>query len=79
MFWKRHAEAILNVNVDDHSRLLVPGRFHATGDTRAGQETLRATIVRRGLLEVLYADQEAPFHDHTLALGGVVARESIRV
>ncbi len=53
--------------VDDHSRLLVHGRFHAVENTRAGQETLRAAIVRRGLPEVLYADQGAPFANHTLA------------
>jgi putative transposase len=57
----------LFVIVDDHSRLLVHGRFHASENTRAGQETLRAAIVRRGVPEVLYADQGAPFHNHTLA------------
>jgi putative transposase len=53
--------------VDDHSRLLVHGRFHAVENTRAGQEVLRAAIVRRGLPEVLYADQGAPFANHALA------------
>jgi putative transposase len=53
--------------VDDHSRLLVHGRFHAVENTRAGQEVLRAAIVRRGLPEVLYADQGAPFANHVLA------------
>jgi putative transposase len=42
--------------VDDHSRLLVHGRFMAAENTRAGQEVLRAAIVRRGLPEVLYCD-----------------------
>jgi transposase InsO family protein len=59
--------ARLFVIVDDHSRLLVHGRFHAVENTRAGQETLRAAIVRRGLPEVLYADRGAPFANHTLA------------
>ena len=59
--------ARLFVIVDDHSRLLVHGRFHAVENTRAGQETLRAAIVRRGLPEVLYADQGAPFDNHILA------------
>lgn len=59
--------ARLFVIVDDHSRLLVHGRFHPVENTRAGQEVLRAAIVRRGLPEVLYADQGAPFHNHTLA------------
>lgn len=59
--------ARLFVIVDDHSRLLVHGRFHAVENTRAGQEVLRAAIVRRGLPEVLYADLGAPFNNHTLA------------
>jgi putative transposase len=59
--------ARLFVIVDDHSRLLVHGRFHPVENTRAGQEVLRAAIVRRGLPEVLYTDQGAPFHNHTLA------------
>ena len=53
--------------VDDHSRLLVHGRFMAAENTRAGQEVLRAAIVRRGLPEVLYADNGAPFANHMLA------------
>jgi hypothetical protein len=40
--------------VDDHSRLLVHGRWMATENTRAGQDVLRAAIVRCGLPEVLY-------------------------
>ncbi len=42
--------------VDDHSRLLVHGRFHPVENARAGQEVLRQAIVRCGLPEVLYAD-----------------------
>jgi len=48
--------ARLFVIVDDHSRLLVRGRFHPVENTRAGQEVLRAAIVHRGVPEVLYAD-----------------------
>ena len=47
--------------VDDHSRLIVDGRFFAHENTRAGQELLRRAIVRRGLPVVLYADNGAPF------------------
>jgi transposase InsO family protein len=47
--------------VDDHSRLLVHGRFFAQENARACQEALRAAIVHRGLPEVLYADNGAPF------------------
>lgn len=53
--------------VDDHSRLLVHGRFMAAENTRAGQDVLRAAIVRRGLPEALYADNGAPFSNHMLA------------
>ncbi len=53
--------------VDDHSRLLVHGRFMSVENTRAGQDVLRAAIVRRGLPDVLYADQGAPFANHMLA------------
>lgn len=47
--------------VDDHSRLIVDGRFFAHENTRAGQELLRRAIVHRGLPAVLYADNGAPF------------------
>lgn len=53
--------------VDDHSRLLVHGRFMSVENTRAGQDVLRAAIVRRGLPEVLHADNGAPFANHMLA------------
>lgn len=53
--------------VDDHSRLLVHGRFMSAENTRAGQDVLRAAIVRRGLPEILYADQGAPFANAMLA------------
>lgn len=53
--------------VDDHSRLLVHGRFMSAENTRAGQDVLRAAIVRRGLPVVLYADNGAPFANHMLA------------
>ena len=53
--------------VDDHSRLLVFGRFMPVENTRAGQDVLRQAIVRRGVPEVLYADNGAPFHNAALA------------
>ena len=40
--------------VDDHSRLLVHGRWVFEENTRAGQDVLRAAIVRRGLPDRLY-------------------------
>jgi putative transposase len=53
--------------VDDHSRLLAGGRFYAHENARACQELLRATITRRGLPEVLYCDNGAPFSNRWLA------------
>ncbi len=53
--------------VDDHSRLLVHGRFMTQENTRAGQDVLRAAIVWRGVPEVLYADNGAPFSNAMLS------------
>ena len=53
--------------VDDHSRLLVDGRFFAHENARACQELLRRAIVRRGVPDVLYADNGAPFSNAWLA------------
>ena len=47
--------------VDDHSRLLVHGRFFAHENARACQDTLRQAICRRGVPEILYCDNGAPF------------------
>ncbi len=52
--------------VDDHSRLLVHGRWVNEENTRSGQEVLRAAIERRGLPEALYADNGAPFANAAL-------------
>ena len=53
--------------VDDHSRLLVDGRFYAHENARACQELLRRAITRRGLPSVFYCDNGAPFHNAWLA------------
>ncbi|MGH9057899.1 MAG: DDE-type integrase/transposase/recombinase, partial [Acidimicrobiales bacterium] len=53
--------------VDDHSRLLVEAVFYAHENARAAQDTLRRAIVRRGVPEVLYADNGAPFKNAWLA------------
>jgi len=53
--------------VDDHSRLLVDGAFYAQENARACQDLLRRAIVRRGVPEVLYADNGAPFKNAWLA------------
>lgn len=53
--------------VDDHSRLLVDGRFFAHENARACQELLRRAITRRGLPEVFYCDNGAPFSNAWLA------------
>ena len=53
--------------VDDHSRLLAGGRFFAHENARACQDLLRRSITRRGVPEVLYADNGAPFANAWLA------------
>lgn len=54
-------KAKLFLLVDDHSRLLVHGRWMSDENTRAGQTVLRAAITRRGLPTVLHLDNGAPF------------------
>lgn len=49
--------------VDDHSRLIVGGRFYIHENTRNGQDLLRRAISHRGLPTVLYADNGAPFNN----------------
>ena len=53
--------------VDDHSRLIIDGRFYGQENARACQELLRRAITRRGLPQVLYADNGAPFSNAWLA------------
>src|SRR6266704_335383 len=53
--------------VDDHSRLLVDGRFFARENARACQDLLRRAITCRGLPEVFYCDNGAPFSNAWLA------------
>lgn len=53
--------------VDDHSRLLVDGVFFAHENARSCQNLLRRAIVRRGVPDVLYADNGAPFKNAWLA------------
>jgi putative transposase len=63
----RSVRARLFLIVDDHSRLLVDGKFFGQENARACQELLRRAVVRRGLPEVLYADNGAPFANAWLA------------
>ena len=53
--------------VDDHSRLLVAGRWIGNETLRAGQEVLHAAILRRGLPESLYVDNGAAYAGAELA------------
>jgi len=61
--------------VDDHSRLIVDGRFFAQENARSCQELFRRAITRRGVPAVLYADNGGPFKnawlDRTCAVLGV--------
>lgn len=59
--------AKLFVLVDDHSRLLVHGRWMTEENNRAGQDVLRSAIARRGIPETLYVDNGAPYANHQLA------------
>src|SRR5947207_4211738 len=68
--WPRRdgsARARLFLIVDDHSRLLVDGRFFDRENARICQELLRRAITRRGVPEILYADNGAPFANAWLA------------
>jgi putative transposase len=53
--------------VDDHSRLLVHGRWVGNETLRAGQEVLHAAILRRGLPEQLYVDNGSAYSGAELA------------
>ena len=59
--------AKLFVLVDDYSRLLVAGRWMTEENTRAGQDVLRSAVVRRGVPQVLYVDNGAPYRAAQLA------------
>ena len=59
--------AKLFVLVDDYSRLLVCGRWMTEENTRAGQEVLRAAIMRRGVPTQLYMDNGSPYRSGQLA------------
>ena len=63
----RSVRAKLFLIVDDHSRLIVDGRFYAHENARACQDLLRHAIEHRGLPGVLYADNGAPFANSWLA------------
>ncbi len=52
--------------VDDHSRLVVHGRWVGNETLRAGQEVLHAAILRRGLPAQLYVDNAAIYTGHEL-------------
>ena len=53
--------------VDDRSRLLVDGVFYAHENARACQDLLRRAITHRGIPDILYADNGAPFKNAWLA------------
>src|SRR6266571_8698848 len=68
--WPRREGSVrgrLFLIVDDHSRLLVDGRFFDRENARACQDLLRRAITRRGLPDVFYCDNGAPFSNAWLA------------
>ena len=52
--------------VDDHSRLLVHGRWYPVEKLRAGQEVLYQAILRRGLPLQLHVDNGSPYSGREL-------------
>ncbi len=52
--------------LDDHSRLIIYGRWMEEENTRSGQDVLKAAILRRGIPENLYLDNGAPFRSAQL-------------
>src|SRR6266568_504805 len=68
--WPRREGSVrarLFLIVDDHSRLLADGRFFDRENARACQDLLRRAITRRGLPQVFYCDNGAPFSNAWLA------------
>ena len=68
--WPRREGSVrarLFLIVDDHSRLLVDGRFFDRENARACQDLLRRAVTRRGLPAVFYCDNGAPFSNAWLA------------
>lgn len=53
--------------LDDYSRLILHGVWVTHENARAGQHVLRAAIARRGIPEVVYLDNGAPFSAGVLA------------
>jgi transposase InsO family protein len=53
--------------LDDYSRLILHGVWVTHENARAGQHVLRAAIARRGIPEVIYLDNGAPFSAGVLA------------
>lgn len=59
--------AKLFVLVDDYSRLIVHGQWMPEENTRAGQHVLRTAMARRGVPEICYFDNGAPYNNTQLA------------
>jgi putative transposase len=61
--------------VDDHSRLIIHGRWTPEENTRAGQDVLRAAIGKHGLPVSYYCDNGSPYSnahlDRTCAVLGI--------
>lgn len=67
--WPRSAHsrrAYLFMLLDDHSRLVLHGRWESQENTRAGQEVLRHAILTHGLPDSAYFDNGAPYSNAAL-------------
>lgn len=58
--------AYLFMLLDDHSRLVLQGRFVTQENTRAGQQVLRSAILAYGLPEVCYFDNGSAYSNAAL-------------
>lgn len=58
--------AYLFMLLDDHSRLVLHGRWVTQENTRSGQHLLREAILAHGLPEVLYLDNGSPYSNAAL-------------
>lgn len=52
--------------LDEHSRLVLHGRWVAQENTRAGQQVVREAVLAYGLPEILYSDNGAPYTNAAL-------------
>jgi putative transposase len=63
---KGSRQSYLFMLLDDHSRLVLHGRWVTQENTRSGQEVLRQAILAHGLPEILHVDNGSPYANAAL-------------